>query len=34
MDWLDIVEHALAADHEIYLEMMLQVKLAGAKFIR
>lgn len=33
MDWLEIVEHALAASHEEYLEKMLDVKLAGAKLI-
>ena len=33
MDWLEIVEHALAARHEEYLETMLRVKLAGAKLI-
>lgn len=33
MDWLEIVEHALAASHEEYLEKMLDVRLAGAKLI-
>ncbi len=33
MDWLEIIEHALAAQHEEYLETVFRVRLAGAKLI-